>query len=158
MGRRWHLHRSSAIGFADFGEADVRRACLVAVLTALMVTSIGVPSKVSAQTAMPPPEIRQLFDSMTPEERVGQLFMVTFTGTNAGQQSQIYDLIVNHHIGGVAFLAGNDKFLWAPERPTAAPRLFPNLREIALGGSSNSAPVTRAISSCRLCGTVLSGV
>ncbi len=51
---------------------------------------------------------------MTAEERVGQLFLVSFTGTETDPRSQIYDLIMEHHIGGVVLLAGNDNFLEGP--------------------------------------------
>lgn len=48
---------------------------------------------------------------LTPEERVGQLFLVTFKGSDVNPESQIYDLIVNHHIGGVILQNENDNFL-----------------------------------------------
>ena len=38
--------------------------------------------------------------SMTPEEKVGQLFLVTFQGTDTHDQTHIYDLIANQHVGG----------------------------------------------------------
>ena len=51
-----------------------------------------------------------LLANMTAEERVGQLFLVSFTGMNVDPESQIYDLIANHHIGGVILTAANDNF------------------------------------------------
>lgn len=48
--------------------------------------------------------------NMTPEERVGQLFLVTFKGQSAGEDSEIYDLITNYFIGGVMLSAANDNF------------------------------------------------
>jgi beta-N-acetylhexosaminidase len=59
-----------------------------------------------------------LLDTLTPEERVGQLFLVTFNGTIINQDTQIYDLINNHHVGGVVLLAGNDNFLPPTQTPT----------------------------------------
>lgn len=47
---------------------------------------------------------------LTPEERVGQLFLVTLSGTNFDENAQIHDLIANHHLGGVMLLRGNDNF------------------------------------------------
>ncbi len=47
---------------------------------------------------------------LSPEERVGQLFLVTFDGREIGQDSQIYDLITNYHIGGVVLKRDNDNF------------------------------------------------
>jgi beta-N-acetylhexosaminidase len=67
----------------------------------------------SAQSSM---QLAQsLLNTLTPEERVGQLFLVTFNGPEAGASSEtgnkIYDLIVNHHIGGVVLVSANDNFL-----------------------------------------------
>lgn len=47
---------------------------------------------------------------MTPEERVGQLFLVSFTGTDVGPASPIYDLIARRHVGGVVLMAANNNF------------------------------------------------
>jgi beta-N-acetylhexosaminidase len=58
----------------------------------------------------PQEQAQSLLESMTPQERVGQLFLVTFTGTDVSQDSQIYDLIVNHHVGGIVLLAAQDNF------------------------------------------------
>ncbi len=52
-----------------------------------------------------------LLQRMTPEERVGQLFLVSFEGSKAGSESQIIDLVANKHIGGVILRAGNDNFV-----------------------------------------------
>ena len=56
-----------------------------------------------------------ILERLTPEEKVGQLFLVTFTGPEAGAGSTtgalIYDLITNHHIGGVILQASNDNFM-----------------------------------------------
>jgi beta-N-acetylhexosaminidase len=51
-----------------------------------------------------------LFNLMSIEERVGQLFLVTFEGSSAGQGSDIADLILNYHVGGALLLAKNDNF------------------------------------------------
>lgn len=51
---------------------------------------------------------QNLLENMSVAERVGQLFLVTFPGDRATQNSDIADLITNFHIGGVALSAGND--------------------------------------------------
>jgi beta-N-acetylhexosaminidase len=51
-----------------------------------------------------------LLELLTPEERVGQLFLVTFQGKDTSSESQIYDLIANHYLGGVVLSAENDNF------------------------------------------------
>jgi len=66
-------------------------------------------------TRSPREQAQAILENLTPEEKVGQLFLVTFIGPEAGASSatgnQIYDLIVNHHIGGVVLTAANDNFL-----------------------------------------------
>lgn len=54
---------------------------------------------------------REILDLLSPEEKVGQLFLVTFTGNEVGENTPIYDLIVKHHVGGVVLLAANDNFI-----------------------------------------------
>jgi hypothetical protein len=54
---------------------------------------------------------RQHLSQLTPEEKVGQLLIVSFTGTDVGDQSQIYDLITHHHIGGVILDAEINNFI-----------------------------------------------
>jgi beta-N-acetylhexosaminidase len=71
---------------------------------------------------------RQMLTQMTPEERVGQLFLVTFNGSMADQTSQIYDLITNYHVGGVVLLAENDNFLAAPDTVSGAAQIISQLQ------------------------------
>jgi len=69
-----------------------------------------VPMPVQAQSPTPPAAIRLILDRMTPEERIGQLFLVSFNGTDTSAASLIHDLIVRYHVGGVILQAGNDNF------------------------------------------------
>ncbi len=114
----------------------LKRVLPAFLLGTLVLVSVGGPSSAQAQTATPPGELRQIFQQMTPEQRVGQLFLVTFTGTEVGGQSQIYDLIVNHHIGGVVLLAGNDNFAAAPNTISAAHQLIQSLQQSEWEGAS----------------------
>jgi beta-N-acetylhexosaminidase len=75
--------------------------------------------------------------SMTPEEKVGQLFLVTFQGTDTHDQTHIYDLIVNHHVGGVVLLAGNDNFLPEPDTISSAHKLINALQTV----DANATPI-----------------
>lgn len=52
----------------------------------------------------------ELLARLSPEERVGQLFLITFDGRDIGQDSTIYDLITNYHIGGAVLKRENDNF------------------------------------------------
>ena len=53
---------------------------------------------------------RQMLADMTPEERVGQLFLVTFQGSTFDESAQIYSLISDYHVGGVVLQRANDNF------------------------------------------------
>ncbi|HSQ40312.1 MAG TPA: glycoside hydrolase family 3 N-terminal domain-containing protein, partial [Anaerolineales bacterium] len=106
----------------------MKRLFLSAVILALLVVFMQ-RRPVQAQTPEPPAVVRQLLNAMTPEERVGQLFLVTFSGTDAGETSKIYDLLVNEHVGGVVLLADNDNFTAAPTTLTDAYHLVASLQE-----------------------------
>lgn len=49
-----------------------------------------------------------LLDRLTPEERVGQLFVVDFSGHTLEENSELLDLISRYHIGGVNIKASNN--------------------------------------------------
>ena len=55
-------------------------------------------------------KVQELLQKMTPEEKVGQLFLVAFQGREVTDKSEIYDLIVNRHVGGVVLNLANDNF------------------------------------------------
>jgi beta-N-acetylhexosaminidase len=82
----------------------------------------------SLQISDPAANARQMLAKMTPEERVGQLFLVTFTGSTADQNSQIYDLIARYHVGGVVLLTGNDNFVASPDTVLGAYQLIAQLQ------------------------------
>jgi beta-N-acetylhexosaminidase len=95
---------------------------------------------VQAQAQLQTTEAQALLVSMTPEERVGQLFLVTFQGTDTHDQTEIYDLIANHHVGGVVLLAANDNFLPQPDTLSAAHRLIGDLQTIESETTTSAQP------------------
>ncbi|MGQ9665986.1 MAG: hypothetical protein ACUVWB_01615, partial [Anaerolineae bacterium] len=48
--------------------------------------------------------VEQMIAQMTVEERVGQLFLVTFIGNQAPPDSDIAELIQTYRVGGVVLL------------------------------------------------------
>ncbi len=46
-------------------------------------------------------KVLDMFSSMTAEEKIGQLFMVTFQGKDITPTSDIYTLLSSYHVGGV---------------------------------------------------------
>ena len=77
-----------------------------------------------------------LLQKMSPEEKVGQLFLVSFTGTDTSETSQIYDLVVNQHVGGVVLDQANDNFTGPDNTVENAQSLINSLQTIALSGNS----------------------
>jgi beta-N-acetylhexosaminidase len=66
--------------------------------------------------------------SLTPAEKVGQLFLITFNGNDTSAASPIYDLIVDYHIGGVILDRDNDNFLNPDKMPRDCWSLVNNLQ------------------------------
>jgi beta-N-acetylhexosaminidase len=111
---------------------------LIRVFLLIIFMILLVPVPVQAQSYAPlPANVAAALSSMTPEERVGQLFLVTFTGTDVSPNSQIYDLIIHHHIGGVVLLAQNDNFMPAPETLTQTHSLIQQLQKLEWDNSAN---------------------
>ena len=61
-----------------------------------------------AQEEDPQPDVEQLFAEMSVDERIGQLFLVTFEGDTLTADSELVELINQYKVGGVALLAEND--------------------------------------------------
>lgn len=106
----------------------MKRAFAFTLLVILLITFVPVPTA-QAQTETPP-EIARLLETLSPEERVGQLFLVTFNGIDTGVESQVYSLIADYHIGGVVLQAGNDNFTPAPDTIEDTYRLIADLQNI----------------------------
>ena len=81
--------------------------------------------EIDAQT-----KARTLMAQMTPEERVGQLFLVTFDGTATDSASPVYNLVVNYHIGGVMLRADKNNFVGPENTTTAALHLNQELQTL----------------------------
>lgn len=95
---------------------------------------------------VPSPELqaKTMLSNMSPEEKVGQLFLITFKGTDVDQDSLIYDLIVRHHVGGVVLTADNNNFVPEPDTTNAAYTMISQLQEHEWNGTllKDEDPVT----------------
>ena len=110
-------------------------------LTLVLLLNVGA-SSLLAQDAPPAAEERlaaaqTLLNSMSPAERVGQLFLVTFQGDRATLESDIADLITNYHVGGVVLSTENDNITGYgdPDNITGqTSELIRSLQSLALRG------------------------
>jgi len=94
----------------------------------LLNPSTAAPAAPKLQDNTAEERARALLDSLTTEEKIGQLFVVSFEGTAVGPDTPIYDLIVNHHLGGVVLEAENDNFEASPQTLSGLVRLTRELQ------------------------------
>lgn len=101
----------------------------------LLLTSLTLRGAAEAQTEAPwAAEAQALLDTMSVEERVGQLFLVTFTGSEALPESDIADLVGNYNVSGVVLLSENDNISDQENGAFQVAALSNDLQEIALDG------------------------
>jgi beta-N-acetylhexosaminidase len=85
--------------------------------------------------ADPLTNVEALFETMTTEEKVGQLFLITFDGTEVGPESEIFDLIARYHIGGVVLSSENNNFT-SQDTILATHQLIQSLQQIEWDAST----------------------
>jgi beta-N-acetylhexosaminidase len=113
--------------------AVIRKIFLWSVIIAILCPIyIGQAAPTAQDISTSNEKAQALLDQLTPEERVGQLFLITFIGPEAGVGSttgaQIYDLIVNYHVGGVVLKSENDNFVGADRTLSIAQSLTDQLQ------------------------------
>lgn len=108
----------------------MRRTLYVLTLLFLFMSLLQPAPAVRADMQLQTLDAQAVLAAMTPEERVGQLFLVTFRGTDTHEQTEIYDLIANHHVGGVVLQAANDNFLPQPDTISSAYQLISALQTV----------------------------
>ena len=126
----------------------LRRFPAVLALICLLLSFIPsalVRASTDAQASDPLASAKRMLAKMTTEERVGQLFLVTFNGSTADQESQVYSLIHDYHVGGVVLQAGNDNFVASPDTVSSAYKLISQLQTIEYQASQNQPAVTAAV-------------
>ncbi len=120
----------------------MRKLSLVVLIPLILSLIVGstrqVDAAAAAQANDPASQARALMATMTPEEKVGQLFLVSFTGTDATMNSDIYNLIVNYHVGGVVLRADNDNFTGPTDTVSKAAELIRALQTIAWDASQRA--------------------
>lgn len=92
-----------------------------------------------AARAQQPTTPEQLLARMTVEERIGQLFIVTFFGNTADAGTEIRQLIASGRVGGVILRAENDNFLDG-DTPAGVLALANQLQAIAVETAAQPRP------------------
>ena len=87
-----------------------------AITLCLFVFSVltGIPKGYAAPPLNSEPDtdsrVAEIMQALSPEQRVGQLFVVTFDGSIISPESAVYSLIGGYGIGGVMLTAEHDNF------------------------------------------------
>ena len=90
--------------------------------------------------------IAGLLQRMSPEARIGQLFIVAFDGSDTAASSDIADLILNYHIGGVILSADHGNIIDNGDRtPIDVARLTSSLQLLALTTNPDAQTATPPI-------------
>jgi beta-N-acetylhexosaminidase len=79
------------------------------------------PSPPPTQTPEASPGVQAIFDRMTVADKIGQLFLVTFMGSDVSQNSDIATLVRDYRVGGVVLQPGNDNFRSEPVQRKSSP-------------------------------------
>ncbi len=79
--------------------------------------------------------VQTILDNMSPAERVGQLFIVSFVGQDTSPSSQIVQLIQQERASGVVFLSANQNFINEDDAPYQVRALSQELQARALESS-----------------------
>jgi beta-N-acetylhexosaminidase len=108
---------------------------LILTLLVLMSLDSGGLATVKAQeeTVDVDTIVEQIFEILTPQERVGQLFMVSFRGTDISATSEIAELIQQYRVGGIFISAKNKNFTNDPTTPNQVLKLTNGLQALARG-------------------------
>jgi len=92
-----------------------KRITLRLIVLVLFSFSLILPNHVYAQDEVveESPELskaKQLLIRLSPEEKIGQLFLVTFDGSDVEKNLELEELISKYHVGGVVLKRENDNF------------------------------------------------
>lgn len=71
---------------------------------------------------------QELLARLTPQEKVGQLFLVTFEGTGIDAGSMISSLVTKYHIGGVMLTSASDNLIGPDNTTTDLYRITTSLQ------------------------------
>lgn len=116
----------------------LRNIVFFLLLTSLIANPAVVLAAPSNQGNDPLSKAQALLETLSPEEKVGQLFLITFSGSQITQESQIYDLIYNYHIGGLVLRRDMNNFAAAPDTVSGLVNLVTDLQRAEASSSQDN--------------------
>ncbi len=119
---------------------QIRVGFIFLALLAIAFNPLSAIAAPAPQGQDPQSKAAALLENLSPEEKVGQLFLVTFTGSLISEESQIYDLIYNYHVGGVVLRRDMNNFAAAPDTVTTLVNLITDLQRAEAASSQSNRP------------------
>ena len=115
------------------------RAVLISVILLLVMSPClqGAMAQEDEDALLVSPEVERLMAQMSPEEKVGQLFLVTFIGNDVSDTSDVARLIREGRVGGVVLSPSNANFVNDDMAPGRLVTLTNDLQALAI-----TAPLT----------------
>ena len=111
----------------------------------LIALSLFAMLAIQTNAQRPEQHVNRLIENMSVEEKIGQLFVVTFLGDDVSPTSDIGRLILQYKIGGVLLSAENGNFRNDANAPLAVARLTAALQGLALSDQGPGIPLFIAI-------------
>ena len=112
-------------------------------IAAMLLSSVCRVAPAQAQED-PDKFIAGLISQMTPEAKVGQLFLVTFPGNDVGPASDAAELINTYRVGGVLFSTANGNITNTTTTPTQVAGLTASLQNLARAAANVTSAGRRA--------------
>ena len=88
----------------------VRFALLLALLAPLTIAPLPAAKASNGQPADSRAAAAAILDTLSDEEKIAQLFLVTFTGSSLEPTAPIFQILRRSHLGGVVLTRANDNF------------------------------------------------
>ncbi len=120
-----------------------KRIILIIAILGLFQTLPAASTPSLAQSPEEDPRIAEIMSQMSVEDKVGQLFLVSFVGNNANPDSDIWKLITEYKVGGVILLSANSNFNNDASAPRQIAELSNSLKTTAF--NTNGLPLFVAI-------------
>jgi beta-N-acetylhexosaminidase len=99
----------------------------------VLLTVFSIDADIHAQDPVAEREaaVEEIFSVLTPEERVGQLFLISYNGDDTGADSEVAELIRQYRIGGVMLSARHQNFLNNTNTPDQVADITVQLQTLA---------------------------
>ncbi len=102
---------------------------VLSILIVLLSSTSSVLANAHSAQSTYTQKAQQLLNKMTPEEKVGQLFLITFHGDALSEDSELFSLMQDYQIGGVVLTRANENFTGPENTLESATALIAQLQQ-----------------------------